>query len=98
MSGKLLLFDFRCESCNQTHEAMVDTTIRAKQCTYCSGHSLRLIPSPRMDPRLGQDPDSFPTMGYKWARKHKQARELDEKFHREHGPSADGCDGSDRGR
>ena len=96
MAGKLLLFDFLCAN-EHLQEVLVQSEVHTRTCPACGGESIRLIPTPRIDPRLGVDP-AFGTMSDKWARKHQQARRLDETREREHGPDREGADGSDRGR
>lgn len=97
MAGKLLLFDFRCTECALLYEVLVQSEVKTRPCETCGGESIRLIPTPRIDPRLGIDP-AFSTMADKWARKHEQARHLDEAREREHGPDKWGYEGGNVGR
>lgn len=68
-----ILFDFECFSCSKVFEELIRTDNHDPvACTWCGSTSTkRMISAPRIDPRLGLDPDGFPTMGDKWARKHK---------------------------
>ncbi len=68
-----ILFDYECLDCSNKFEELIytdrpDTTT----CPECkSDYVTRLISAPRIDPKLGTDPEGFPTMGDKWAKKHR---------------------------
>jgi putative FmdB family regulatory protein len=92
--SKLLLFEFRCTQCSTKHDELVHSDVFSAECPRCGGESMRIVSTPRIDPRLGVDPD-FCTMSDKWARKHENTRKLQEQKEREHGPDAWGADGGD---
>lgn len=81
--------------CNHVYDDMVHSEQYTGVCTKCGGESRRLVSTPRLDPRMGLDPDGFPTMGDRWAQRHEQARRIDEAREREHGPDAWGANGAD---
>lgn len=68
-----ILFDFSCDDCAHVFEELIYTdNPESVNCPWCgSGSTRRLLSAPRIDPRLGLDPDGFPTMGDKWAKKHR---------------------------
>lgn len=90
--SKFMLFEFRCPSCNKKFDAMVKPDIREAPCTNCGTTGKRVISTPRLDPRMGLDPD-FATMGDKWARIREQRAKIEKKHYKEHGtdmtPGAD---------
>jgi putative FmdB family regulatory protein len=74
-----ILFDFRCNLCTNTFEELVyrDSPEPVK-CPSCGEFdTVRQIGSFTIDPRLGLDPDGFPTMGDKWAKKREQRYRLE---------------------
>lgn len=87
--AKFLFFDFRCQSevCKHKFTDMVKPDVFQAACPECGGESKRLISAPRLDPRLGLDPESFPTMGDKWAKKHRQRRRIEDERAAKHGES-----------
>lgn len=82
----LLLSDYECTKCGHVFEELADRdapeTVKCEQCGQFS--CKRLITGTRIDPALGADL-AFPTMADAWARKHKQAAEIERKRKREHG-------------
>ncbi len=91
--AKLLLFDFRCTECNTKFESMVKSDVLLTPCVECGADSKRLISGTRMDPRMGLDPESNPTMGDRWAKIRKERAQIEKKHYKEHGtnmtPGAD---------
>lgn len=84
--SKLILFDFECCDCGTEFEELAyrDHPDPVK-CPRCHGSSRRLITGTRIDPRLGVDATSFPTMGDAWARKRRERAAIENKRKREHG-------------
>ena len=82
--SKLILYDWRCQSCNTKFEALEKMVTVGRDCPECGGVAKRLISAPRLDPRMGLDP-SNPTAAAKWERTNKQKTEQDKKFFRDHG-------------
>lgn len=71
----MILYDFRCNSCETRFDefARIDDTVIP--CPECGQDARRLISTPRFDPKMGLDPD-FATLSDKWAkRKEASARE-----------------------
>jgi putative FmdB family regulatory protein len=94
--SKLIVYDFKCPCCNTVFERMVHSDKHTYVCPECqSPDAKRQISAPRFDIRMGVDPTGNPTMGDKWARMHTQARKVEDKRARDHGPSAWGSDGAD---
>jgi putative FmdB family regulatory protein len=91
--SKLILFDFRCTHCQHKFEVMVKPDIKSRPCPKCSSEGKRLISAPRLDPKMGLDPDGFPTAGDKWANMREQRARIEKKHYKEHGtdmtPGAD---------
>ena len=82
--SKLILYDWRCQSCDTKYEALAKSDIKIGACPECGADSKRLISTPRLDPKMGLDP-SNPTAYDKWERKNRQKVEQDKKFYKEHG-------------
>lgn len=84
----LMMFDYQCDVCFNEFEELVDRdnpgTVKCPVCD--SSKTRRLVTGTRIDPRLGVDPDSFPTMGDKWARKQRQRKATEMKRRESHGP------------
>jgi putative FmdB family regulatory protein len=61
------IYDYRCNNCEHSYEALRSVANRDNaQCPGCkSSLSTLLISAPRIDPRMGLDPD-FPTAYKKW--------------------------------
>lgn len=84
---KLILFDFECRDCGLEFEELAyrdhPDPVKCPQCHSTS--TKRLITGTRIDPRLGVDAASFPTMGDAWARKRRERSAIEAKRRREHG-------------
>jgi putative FmdB family regulatory protein len=72
----MILFDYECKSCAQVFEELVDRdSPEPVKCPSCGQFdTTRLITGTTIDPNLGLDAESFPTMGDKWAKKREQRR------------------------
>ncbi len=81
----MILFDFRCTACAHAFDDLVKSDVHSIPCPKCASEAKRLISAPRLDPRMGLDPDGCPTMGDKWARVRKQRATIEEKHYKEHG-------------
>ena len=90
------LFDFKCRTCGADFEGFVYQDQKELPCVdnECRGLADRQITGTRLDPRLGVDATSFPTLGDKWARTRIQRKKIEEKHAKEHGitPSSAGAD------
>ena len=75
MGVKLILYEWRCRSCDTKFDEMTYSDVRTCECPECGGEADRLLSAGHIDPRLGIDP-AFATMRDKWARTQEQhARE-----------------------
>lgn len=85
----LMLSDYECQACGHIFEELADRDApETVKCNTCGKFQCRrLITGTRVDYRLGVDPGSWPTMGDKWARMHRQKTEQERKQKREHGES-----------
>lgn len=92
--SKLMLFDFEC-ACGNTFDDLVRPDEHSAPCPKCGKDAKRQISAPHFDIRMGCDPYGSPTMGDKWARMHQQAKRIDEKRVRDHGPGEWGSPGAD---
>lgn len=83
----MILYEWRCNDakCNTKFDAMAPMSQKVATCPVCGGQARRLISSPRIDPKLGVDPDGFPTMGDKWAKKMEQQAIRAKRRQLEHG-------------
>lgn len=81
---KLILFDFRCKSCGLKFEDMVKPDVFEAPCPDCGTAGVRLISCPRLDPRMGLDPD-FPTAYDNWAKRQTIKAKTDRAHYKEHG-------------
>lgn len=90
---KLILYDFRCKTCDHKFDDMVKSDVFQLPCPECGSEAKRLISTPRLDPRMGLDPEGNPTMGDKWAKVREQRAKIEKKHYEEHGtnmtPGAD---------
>ena len=68
-----ILFDYECLECSKIFEELIHMgNPEAVNCPQCSSSSTkRMLSAPRIDPKLGLDPIGFPTMGDRWAKKHR---------------------------
>lgn len=85
--SKLLLFDFRCTGCNHKFDDMVKSDVYEAPCPECGAQAKRLISCPRLDPKMGLDPD-FPTAYDAWAKSKTQKTKIDKAHYKEHGVDA----------
>ena len=75
-----ILFDFECNACAEVFEELVTRAESLEvKCPRCTGATTRLIGAPTIDPNLGLDAASFPTMGDKWARVRRQRKLIESK-------------------
>ncbi len=76
-----IIFDHQCRSCSTVFEEFVYTEATSgPDCPDCGATDAeRLIGAPRLDPRMGLDPTSFPTMGDKWAKVRRQRQQIERK-------------------
>ncbi len=82
--SKLILYDWRCQSCNTKFEALEKMVTLERECPECGNVAKRLISAPRLDPKMGLDPSNT-TAADRWARVNKQKTEQDKKFYEDHG-------------
>lgn len=75
--SKLIVFDFRCPSCDKTFERLIKSEVKAVPCPFCEALAERAISPPHFDIRMGVD-GSMPTMTDKWERMHRQRAKLEE--------------------
>lgn len=91
--SKLLMFDFRCTSCEHKFDDLVKSDIHSIPCVKCGSEAKRLIATPRFDPRMGLDPEGNPSAGAKWAKIRKDRAKQEREHFKEHGtdmtPGAD---------
>ena len=82
-----ILFDYRCTTCTEIFEELVDRdSPEPVKCPLCGQfNTTRLIGTFTIDPRLGLDPTSFPSMGDKWARKREQRQRVETRRALSHG-------------
>lgn len=72
------MWDFQCRKCNEVFEEYADPEQDEVPCPVCgTANPIRLIGATRMDPRLGVDAASFPTLGDKWARIRRQRAQIE---------------------
>jgi putative FmdB family regulatory protein len=90
--SKSILYDWRCQKCKHKFERMARSDVRQTDCPHCDGTANRLISTPRLDPRMGLDPD-FPGAYDKWAKTRRQRATIEREHYKEHGddlsPGAD---------
>lgn len=73
-------FEFRClnEACGQVFDEFVEyESIPTVKCSLCGSATQRQLCAPMIDPKLGLDAASFPTMGDKWARVRRQRAKIE---------------------
>lgn len=80
-----ILFDFECLACSKVFEEFHNTSTPETVKCECGGLTKRLIGATRIDPRLGLDPEGFPTMGDKWARTREQRTRIERQRDVSHG-------------
>lgn len=71
-----ILFDHECQKCAHVFEELVDRdSPDPVKCPSCNQlDTKRLIGSFMIDPKMGLDAASFPTMGDRWANMREQRR------------------------
>ena len=75
---KIFVFQCRSADCGHNFDEYVKyDDIPTVKCPLCGSDTRRLITAPMIDPRLGLDPSSFPTMGDKWARVREQRAKIE---------------------
>lgn len=81
------LFDYMCCDCGEQFEELVDRdNPDPVKCPTCDQlDTKRLTTWHHIDPKLGIQSGSFPTMGDKWARIRRQRQKIEAKRDREHG-------------
>jgi putative FmdB family regulatory protein len=82
--SKLILYDFRCTACGLKFDDMVKSDVFETPCISCGSQSKRLVSCPRLDPRMGLDPD-FPTAYDAWAKSKTIKAKTDRAHYKEHG-------------
>ena len=91
--AKFILFGFRCTDCSAQFDDMVKPDVHEATCPECGAVGKRLVSAPRLDPKMGLDPEGNPTMGDRWAKIRKQRAQIEKKHYKEHGtnmtPGAD---------
>ena len=89
--SKLILYDWKCQH-GHKFEQMAKMYVRETDCPHCGASAKRLISTPRLDPRMGLDPD-FPGAYDKWAKTRRQRATIEREHYKEHGddlsPGAD---------
>lgn len=92
---KLMMFEWQCNKCRREFSDLAQPDVKRLRHEGCGGMSKRLISAPHFDIRMGIDPTGNPTMAAKWARQHEQARKIEDRRARDHGPGAWGSNGAD---
>lgn len=67
-------YTYECEKCGEIYDRVwnkIADHANGPDCCFEPTKQIILRP-PIIDPRLGLDPDSFPTMGDKWANRQEQ--------------------------
>jgi putative FmdB family regulatory protein len=85
--SKLILYEWRCRSCELRFEKLSKSDIWTTDCPNCRHEAKRIISAPHFDPAMGLDP-AFPTMYKKWATTRKQRTKIDQKYAESHGDDA----------
>ena len=80
----MILYEWRCKSCNHKFDRFAKMTETATDCPECGRLAKRLISAPTIDPRLGVDP-TFGTLGDKWAKKMENRAKEAKRRQLEHG-------------
>lgn len=82
--SKFMLFDFRCNECLHVFDDMVKPDVKETLCSRCPGTATRMISAPRLDPKMGLDPD-FPKSYGQWEKRKKNHRAVEKKHFENHG-------------
>lgn len=86
-----ILFDFECLRCASTFEEFNESSAEVPYipptCPGCESNAdvHKLIGAVTIDPKMGLDPDYFPTMGDKWAKMREARYKHEFKQARDHG-------------
>lgn len=74
------LYDYECLDtvCSHNFEELAKYEEQVP-CPQCKGPTRRLVGAPTIDPKLGLDAASWPTMGDKWARIRRQRAKIESK-------------------
>lgn len=85
--SKFIIYEWRCTdaSCNTKFDEMAKPDVQTSICPECGSVANRAVSMGRIDPKLGADPEGFPTMADKWARKIEAKTREAERRQREHG-------------
>jgi putative FmdB family regulatory protein len=84
--SKLMMFDFRCKSCNHEFEDLVKSDVFQAQCPKCSETARRILSCPRIDKTAMALQDGATETSLKhFERTHQQQKAKEEKSLREHG-------------
>lgn len=86
----LIVIDLKCPSCGHREQ---DYFVKREDrdsvpCPKCSATMKRLPSAPTLDWKLGTDPESFGTLGDKWARLQEQKARRAQKLKEEHGSAS----------
>jgi hypothetical protein len=70
-----IVFDYLCEACDLVEERVTRRDeVEHQICQTCGGSLIKLPAAPKLDWKMGVDPD-FATFGDRWARIQKQKAE-----------------------
>ncbi len=83
----MILYSYHCAQCKHDFDAFAPLAKydRAAPCPLCGGFAPRRRVCPTIDPKLGLDRDSFPSMALKWEKKQRQRGIIEKKREIEHG-------------
>jgi putative FmdB family regulatory protein len=85
-SDKLLLFDFRCKSCDAVFEDLAKSDVFQMPCPKCGQSANRIISCPRIDKTaMALQEGATETSIKHFDRLHQSQRAKEEKSFREHG-------------
>lgn len=94
--SKLIMYEWQCEHCEHQFDELEHSNVFSVECHKCGKQSKRLISTPRLDWRnMGLDAAGCPTAAARWAKAHEQAKKVDEKRAKDHGPDTWGSSGGD---
>lgn len=93
--SKLIMFDFKCASCDATFEDLVQPDIRELQCPVCGATARRQISPVRLDYAQMAMSEGMPSAADHFARVHRERKAIEERSYEKHGDygSAAGSDG-----
>ncbi len=83
----MILYSYTCKQCAHDFEefAPLAKYKRAAPCPICGGFAPRRMTFPTIDPRLGIDAESFPSMGRKWKQVRDQRAVIEKNREYDHG-------------